>query len=101
MSEKTNLRQADTKVEVVGIVSENTLEESVRDGKKVIYTYSFIKPDITPGKFDTKLAMDAGRAQLCKAQQTMAMMKEGYVFVYRYKYMTGDVETVTFSKKEC
>ena len=36
MSEKTNLRQADTKVEVVGIVSENTLEESVRDGKKVI-----------------------------------------------------------------
>lgn len=36
MSEKTNLRQADTKVEVVGIVSENTLEESVRDGKKLL-----------------------------------------------------------------
>lgn len=36
MSEKTNLRQADTKVQVVGIVSENTLEESVRDGKKII-----------------------------------------------------------------
>ena len=72
-----------------------------RDGKKVIYTYSFTKPDIAPGKFDTKLAMEAGKAQLCKAQQTMAMMKEGYVFVYRYKYMTGDVETVTFSKKEC
>ena len=36
MNEKTNLRQADAKVEVVGIVSENTLEESVRDGKKVI-----------------------------------------------------------------
>ena len=72
-----------------------------RDGKKVIYTYSFTKPDIAPGKFDTKLAMEAGKAQLCKAQQTMDMMKEGYVFVYRYKYMTGDVETVTFSKKEC
>ena len=78
-----------------------TISGMERDGKKVIYTYTFIKPDITPGKFDTKLAMDAGRAQLCKAQQTMAMMKEGYVFVYRYKYMTGDVETVTFSKKEC
>ena len=78
-----------------------TISGMERDGKKVIYTYSFTKPDITPGKFDTKLAMDAGRAQLCKAQQTMAMMKEGYVFVYRYKYMTGDVETVTFSKKEC
>ena len=72
-----------------------------RDGKKVIYTYSFTKPDIAPGKFDTKLAMEAGKAQLCKAQQTMDMMKEGYVFVYRYKYMSGDVETVSFSKNEC
>ena len=78
-----------------------TISGMERDGKKVIYTYSFTKPDIAPGKFDTKLAMEAGKAQLCKAQQTMAMMKEGYVFVYRYKYMTGDVETVTFSKKEC
>ena len=72
-----------------------------RDGKKVIYTYSFTKPDIAPAKFDTKLAMEAGKAQLCKAQQTMDMMKEGYVFVYRYKYMSGDVETVSFSKNEC
>ena len=72
-----------------------------RDGKKVIYTYSFTKTDIAPGKFDTKLAMEAGKAQLCKAQQTMDMMKEGYVFVYRYKYMSGDVETVSFSKNEC
>ena len=72
-----------------------------RDGKKVIYTYSFTKPDIAPGKFDTKLAREAGKAQLCKAQQTMDMMKEGYVFVYRYKYMSGDVETVSFSKNEC
>ena len=72
-----------------------------RDGKKVIYTYSFTKPEIAPGKFDTKLAMEAGKAQLCKAQQTMDMMKEGYVFVYRYKYMSGDVETVSFSKNEC
>ena len=72
-----------------------------RDGKKVIYTYSFIKPDIKPGKFDTKLALEAGKAQLCKAKQTMDMMNEGYVFVYRYKYMTGDVETVSFSKGEC
>ena len=78
-----------------------TISGMERDGKKVIYTYSFTKPDIAPGKFDTKLAMEAGKAQLCKAQQTMAMMKEGYVFVYRYKYMTGDVETVTFSIKEC
>lgn len=36
MSETTNLRQADAKVEVVGIVSENTLEELVIDGKKLI-----------------------------------------------------------------
>ena len=78
-----------------------TISGMERDGKKVIYTYSFTKPDIAPGKFDTKLAMEAGKAQLCKAQQTMDMMKEGYVFVYRYKYMSGDVETVSFSKNEC
>lgn len=36
MAEKTNLRQADAKVEVVGLVSELELEESVKDSKKAI-----------------------------------------------------------------
>lgn len=34
--ETTNLKQADTKVEVIGILSENKLEEVVKDGKKSI-----------------------------------------------------------------
>lgn len=36
MSEATNLRQADAKVEVVGILSENKLEEVTKDGKTSI-----------------------------------------------------------------
>lgn len=36
MAEKTNLRQANTKVEALGVVSEIKLEESVKDGKKTI-----------------------------------------------------------------
>lgn len=40
MSEATNLRQADAKLEVVGILSENKLEEVTKDGK------TFIKGDL-------------------------------------------------------
>ena len=36
MSEATNLRQADAKLEVVGILSENKLEEVTKDGKTCI-----------------------------------------------------------------
>lgn len=72
-----------------------------RKGREVIYTYSFLSNDIQPGKFDTKLAQEAGKSQLCKTQQTMEMMEDGYVFVYRYKYQNGQVETLNFSKKDC